>query len=131
MQHNDKDAPNTEGADLIDEEEVASIEEQLLEVISATFENDDDMPPEYLQQCAELSINPPLRKDEIRARCFHLVGGTVIFGVCIAELPDSFLVSSPAVLTSTEGEVEGKAIGSSNIIRLIKSGVSFVSIPVN
>lgn len=126
MQDNKNNAQPLEG----DVEKEESFEEQLFDVISSKI-GDQDEPPKYLRQCADLAINMPLGPEELRARCFHLIGGTVIFGLCIAELPDSYLAATPSVLTSSNGDVEGKGIGASEVIRLKKSGISFVSLPTD
>ncbi|MNK09940.1 hypothetical protein D3C87_279490 [compost metagenome] len=132
MQINDNNTPIVEGDTFETElEQEVSFEEQLLDVITSRIEDLKDGPPDYLRQCADLAVNLPLAKDEIRARCFHLIGGSVIFGICIAELPDSYLVSTPAVLTSNNGDVDAKAVGASNVVRLAKAGTSFISLPAD
>lgn len=85
--------------------------------------------PEYLKVAAELSLSISLSDDEVRDRVFHLINGTVVFGICIAELPDSFLIASPSQLISEDGRIDGKAFSSAKIIRLIRSGVAFMAIP--
>lgn len=132
MQIEDNNAPILEGDAVETEfEQEVSFEEQLMDVITSTVGDLQDGPPDYLRQCAALAINMPLAKDEIRARCFHLIGGSVIFGMCVAELPDSYLIAIPAVLTSNNGEVDGKSVGASNIIKLMKAGTSFMSLPTD
>ena len=84
---------------------------------------------EYMKTCVELSVNMTLQPGELRDRCFHLIGGGAVFGICIGELPDSFLVSSSCQLVSDAGKIDGKPFSRAKIIRLIRSAVAFISIP--
>jgi hypothetical protein len=85
--------------------------------------------PEYVKMCAELSVDVASREGEIEAKVFHLITGTAIFGICVGEIRDSFLVAMPAQLVSENGKIDGKAFTKGRIIRLIRSSIAFVSIP--
>jgi hypothetical protein len=85
--------------------------------------------PEYMKVCAELSLNMNLTDGEIRDRCFHMLGGGSVFGVCIAELNDSFLVASAAQLVNENGIIDGRPFSRSKVIRLMRNGIGFISIP--
>lgn len=85
--------------------------------------------PEYVRMCADLSVDIASREDQIEARVFHLITGTAIFGVCVGEIKDSFLVAVPAQLVSENGKVDGKPFTKGRVIRLIRSSIAFVSIP--
>lgn len=85
--------------------------------------------PEYVRICADLSVDIASREDQIEARVFHLITGTAIFGVCVGEIKDSFLVAVPAQLVSENGKVDGKPFTKGRVIRLIRSSIAFVSIP--
>lgn len=92
-------------------------------------ENEDiSVVPDYMKTCIELSLNMALKEGELRDRCFHLLSGGVVFGICIGELPDSFLVFGSARLISESGKIDGKPF-SKKIIRLIRTAVAFISIP--
>jgi hypothetical protein len=93
-------------------------------------ENDaEDTLPEHIKLCAELSLSISLGDNEIKDRVFHLLGGTAVFGVCIGELDDSFLVAASCQLVSENGKVDGKPFSRSKIIRLMRTSVTFITIP--
>jgi len=85
--------------------------------------------PEYMKLCAELTLSSTVNESEIGAKVFHLITGTAVFGVCLAELKDSFFVAMPCQLVSDAGKVEGKPFTKAKVIRLIRSSIAFVSIP--
>lgn len=85
--------------------------------------------PEYMKLCAELSLNMALGESELRERVFHLITGTAVFGICIGELEDSFLVALPTQLVSESDKIDGKPFSKGKIIRLIRSSIAFISIP--
>jgi hypothetical protein len=87
--------------------------------------------PQWVKRCAELSMGTASSGDQIRDRAFHLIGGTVMFGICMAELEDSFLVGLPAVLVADGNTVEGREFSASNIIRLMRSSIIYMNIPEN
>lgn len=87
--------------------------------------------PQWVKRCAELSMGTSLSDDQIRDRAFHLIGGSVMFGICITELSDSFLVGMPAVLVADGNKIEGREFSASNIIRLMRSSVIYMNIPEN
>ena len=68
---------------------------------------------------------------EVGERCYSLLGGRVIFGIQLAEMIDSFLVALPSTLHSEDGgtTIDGKLLTASPVIRLMKNGVAFVTIP--
>lgn len=92
-------------------------------------EVDDEHIPEYMKTCIQLSINESLGEKEVRDRCFHLLSGGAIFGICIGELPDSFLVSSSCQLVSESGKIDGKPFARAKVIRLFRNSIAFISIP--
>lgn len=85
--------------------------------------------PEFLKDMSSLVTVDPIPADEIGDRCFSLLGGRVVFGILLAELPDSFLVALASSLVSDGNTVEGKLLTASPVIRLFKNGVAFMSTP--
>lgn len=85
--------------------------------------------PLFLRDMKALIEQTPISSDDVGERCFSLLGGRVVFGLLFAELSDSFLVGLASTLVSDGHEIDGKLLTASPVIRLLKSGVAFVSIP--
>lgn len=94
-------------------------------------EVDGDKVPEHIKLCAELSLSMSLNEGVLKDRVFHLLGGTAVFGICLGELDDSFLVASSCQLVSDNGKVDGKPFARGKVIRLMRGSVAFITIPEN
>jgi hypothetical protein len=96
-----------------------------------TIENDNNEQevPEYLRICAGLSLNMTMAEDEVRDRAFHMLTGSVVFGMLVAELTDSFLIAASCILISENGKVDGKPFARAKILRMMKTSVAFISAP--
>lgn len=85
--------------------------------------------PEYVKSCVQLSLSGSIAENEVRDRCFHLLSGGAIFGICLGELDDSFLVSYSCQLVSESGKVDGRPFARAKVIRLFRTAIGFISIP--
>lgn len=85
--------------------------------------------PAYLETMFKLVSANPTKSNDMADRFFSLNTGKVIFGLCFAELSDSFLVALPTILHNEQGAIDGKFITTNPIIRLMKNGISFMGMP--
>jgi hypothetical protein len=87
--------------------------------------------PLFIRDLKSLTNLDTMPEFEIGDRCYSLLGGRVVFGIQLGELPDSFLVALPATLHSEDGgeTINGKLLTASPVIRLMKNGVAFMTIP--
>lgn len=88
----------------------------------------EDSIPEHVRLVAELSLSVS-EPGQIKARVFHLLGGSAVFGMILGEIDDSFMVGLPCQLVSENGKVNGKPFARGKVIRLVRNSVSFVTIP--
>jgi hypothetical protein len=65
----------------------------------------------------------------IGERMFHLSNGSVIFGLLLAETPDSFVLSYPTVLYNTDGKISGRLVMETIQTRMFKSSIVTMSKP--
>jgi hypothetical protein len=87
--------------------------------------------PLFIRDLKSLTNLDTMPEFEVGDRCYSLLGGRVVFGLQLGELPDSFLVALPATLHSEDGgeTINGKLLTASPVIRLMKNGVAFMTIP--
>jgi hypothetical protein len=88
--------------------------------------------PAYVKAMLSLVEKNPDRVGRnpiVEDRCFMMTSGRAIFGFCLAELSDSFLVGLASTLQSEDGTIDGKMITSNPVLRIFKSSVNFVAIP--
>jgi hypothetical protein len=87
--------------------------------------------PFFIRDLKSLTNLDTMPEFEVGDRCYSLLGGRVVFGIQLGELLDSFLVALPTTLHSEDGGVtiNGKLLTASPVIRLMKSGVAFITIP--
>ena len=70
----------------------------------------------------------PSDPDSIGERCFSLTTGRAVFGVCVAELTDSFLVAMPAILQNDGTSIVGKSLVTEPMIRIYKGNIVYSSL---
>ena len=81
----------------------------------------------YWTEIIQLSVIREYGDEEVRERAFYTVGGIVLYGLCVAELPDSFLVGLPASFTKDEvGHYVVHQAVPHQVTRLLKTSVSMV-----
>lgn len=97
---------------------------------SVIVEEKIDMPL-FIRDLKSLTVTEVASEFEIGERCYSLLGGRVVFGIQLGELTDSFLVALPSTLHSEDGgeTINGKLLTASPVIRLMKNGVAFVTMP--
>lgn len=84
---------------------------------------------EFIDHLSRLVDDQAIAEDDVGDRCFSLLGGKVIFGILLAELPDSFLVALASSLVSDGKEISGKLLTASPVMRLFKYGIAFMTTP--